>query len=56
VARMVPVSGTLLDRLEAAGRVTRAIGNLNDLKPPRVKMPRGESASARLERMREDER
>lgn len=56
VARMVPVRGTLLDRLEAAGQLTRATGNLNDLGPPRVNMPRGESASARLARMREDER
>ena len=56
VAKLVPVSGTLLDRLEAAGKLTRAIGNLNDLGPPRVKMPRGESASARLARMRADER
>jgi prevent-host-death family protein len=56
VAKLVPVSGTLLDQLEAAGKLTRATGNLNDLGPPRVKMPRGESASARLARMREDER
>ena len=56
VARLVPVSGTLLDRLEAAGTLTRASGNLNDLGPPRVRMPRGESASERLARMREDER
>lgn len=56
VARLVPVNGTLLDRLEAAGKLTRATGNLNDLGPPRIRMPRGESASARLARMREDER
>jgi len=56
VARLVPVNGTLLDRLEAAGKLTRATGNLNDLGPPRVRMPRGESASARLARLREDER
>lgn len=56
VAKLVPISGTLLDQLEAAGKVTRAVGNLNDLGPPRVKMARGESASARLARMRQDER
>lgn len=56
VARLVPVNGTLLDRLDAAGKLTRATGNLNDLGPPRVRLPRGESASARLARMREDER
>jgi prevent-host-death family protein len=56
VARLVPVSGTLLDRLEAAGTVIRASGNLSDLGPPRVRMPRGESASKRLARMRADER
>jgi len=56
VARLVPVAGTLLDRLEAAGTLTRATGNLSDLGPPRVRMPRGESASERLARMRQDER
>lgn len=55
VEKLVPVGGTILDRLEAAGKLTRATGNLNDLGPPRVKMPRGESASARLARMRADE-
>jgi prevent-host-death family protein len=56
VAKLVPVDGSLLEQLEAAGKLTRATGNLNDLGPPRVKMPRGESASARLARMRDDER
>lgn len=56
VARIVPVSGTLLDRLEAAGRLTRATGNLNDLGPP-LKPRRGvELPSVTLARMRADER
>jgi prevent-host-death family protein len=53
VARLVPVAGTLVDRLEAAGTLTRATCNLRDLGPPRVRMPNGESASDRLARMRE---
>jgi prevent-host-death family protein len=56
VAQLVPIRGTLLDQLVAAGRVTRATGTLNDLPPPRIKLPPGESASAFLARLRADER
>ena len=56
VARLVPVGGTLLDQLEAAGRVKRGKGDLLDLGPP-LKPRRGvEPPSTTLARMRAHER
>jgi prevent-host-death family protein len=56
VARLVPVAGTLLDRLEAAGKLKRGRGNLLDPGPP-LKSRRGvELPSVTLARMRADER
>jgi prevent-host-death family protein len=56
VAKLVPVSGTLLDQLEAAGRLKRGKGDLLDLGPP-LKPRRGvEPPSVTLARMRAHER
>ena len=56
VARLVPVAGTLLDQLEAAGKLKRGKGDLLDLGPP-LKPRRGvELPSVTLARMRSDER
>ena len=56
VAKLVPIRGTILDQLEAEGMLTRATGRLEDLGPPRIKLPPGESASETLARLRADER
>ena len=56
VARLVPVAGSLLDQLEAAGRLKRGKGDLLDLGPP-LKPRRGvELPSVTLARMRAHER
>ncbi len=56
VARLVPLRGTLLDRLEASGKLKRGRGDLLDLGPP-LKRRRGvELPSATLARMRAHER
>lgn len=56
VARLVPISGTLLDQLEAAGRLTRGAGDLLDLGPPLKPRRGGEPPSVTLARMRAHER
>lgn len=56
VARLVPAGGTLLDQLEASGKVKRGTGDALDLGPP-LKPRRGvELPSATLARMRASER
>jgi len=56
VAKLVPLTGALLDRLEAAGRLKRGNGDVLDLGPP-LKLRRGiEPPSATLARMRAQER
>ncbi|MCK6557070.1 type II toxin-antitoxin system prevent-host-death family antitoxin [Candidatus Binatia bacterium] len=56
VAKLVPVGGTLLDQLEASGRLRRGTGDLLDLGPP-LKPRRGvELPSVTLARMRARER
>ena len=56
VAKLVPVGGTLLDQLEASGRLKRGKGDLLDLGPP-LKPRRGvELPSVTLARMRAHER
>jgi prevent-host-death family protein len=56
VAKLVPVGGTLLDQLEASGRLRRGRGDLLDLGPP-LKPRRGvERPSVTLARMRARER
>jgi prevent-host-death family protein len=56
VAKLVPVGGSLLDQLEASGRLRRGSGDLLDLGPP-LKPRRGvELPSASLARMRARER
>jgi prevent-host-death family protein len=56
VAKLVPVVGTLLDQLEASGRLKRGQGDLFDLGPP-LKPRRGvEPPSVILARMRAGER
>jgi len=56
VARLVPVVGTLLDQLEASGRLKRGKGDLLDLGPP-LKPRRGvELPSVTLARMRAHDR
>jgi prevent-host-death family protein len=57
VAVLVPVThGNALDALEAAGRVTRAEGDVLDVGPP-IRLSRGgEAPSRRLARLRTTER
>ncbi len=56
VARLVPVAGSLLDQLEAAGKLKRGKGNLLELGPP-LKLRRGlEPPSVTLAKMRAHER
>jgi prevent-host-death family protein len=56
VAKLVPVAGTLLDQLEASGRLKRGKGDALDLGPP-LKARRGvEPPSVTLARMRANER
>jgi prevent-host-death family protein len=56
VAKLVPVVGTLLDQLEASGRLKRGKGDVLDLGPP-LKRRRGvELPSVSLARMRAHER
>ncbi len=56
VAKLVPVGGTLLDQLEASGKLTRGKGDLLDLGPP-LKPRRGvELPSVTLAKMRARER
>jgi prevent-host-death family protein len=56
VAKLVPVSGTLLAQLEASGRLKRGEGDLLDLGPP-LKPRRGvELPSVTLARVRAQER
>ena len=56
VAKLVPVGGTLLDQLEASGRLKRGKGDLLDLGAP-LKPRRGvELPSVTLARMRAHER
>jgi prevent-host-death family protein len=56
VAKLVPVGGTLLDQLEASGRLKRGKGDVLDLGPP-LKPRRGvELPSVALARMRANER
>lgn len=56
VAKLVPVGGTLLDQLEASGKLKRGKGDLLDLGPP-LKPRRGvELPSVTLARMRARER
>jgi prevent-host-death family protein len=56
VAKLVPVGGTLLDQLEASGRLRRGTGDLLDLGPP-LKPRRGvDLPSVTLARMRARER
>jgi prevent-host-death family protein len=57
VALLVPVGrGNVLELLHAAGRLSRAEGDLLALGPPLGTRVRTESASARLARMRRHER
>ena len=57
VALLSPVSaGSILEALDAAGRITRAEGDLLDLPPP-LRSPRGATPpSRRLASLRADER
>jgi prevent-host-death family protein len=57
VAVLVPVThGSVLDALEAAGRLARAEGDVLDVGPP-IPLPRGaEAPSRRLARARATER
>ena len=56
VARMVPVDGTLLEQLEASGRLRRGKGDLLDLGPP-LRPRRGvELPSVALAKLRAHER
>jgi prevent-host-death family protein len=56
VARVVPVGGTTLDQLEAAGRLKRGVGDVLDLGPP-LRPRRGvELPSVTLAKMRANER
>lgn len=57
VALLVPIGrGDVLASLEAAGRLSRAEGDVLALGPPIGAPARAESASARLARMRRHER
>ena len=57
VAVLVPVAGgSVIDGLEAAGRLARAEIGLLELGPPLPPRRRTDTASRRLARMREDER
>lgn len=58
VAYLVPAeeSGSVLDRLEAAGKVRRARGRLQDLLPPPPAPPGTRPLSEVLQEMRDEER
>jgi prevent-host-death family protein len=57
VALLVPVGrGDVLELLDAAGRLSRAEGDLLALGPPVDAPARAETASAQLARMRRNER
>lgn len=57
IAVLAPLTpGNALDALDAAGRVTRARGDLLDLGPPLRLPSRVERPSRRLARLRADER
>jgi prevent-host-death family protein len=56
VARLVPIRGTILDQLEAAGHLTRATRSFKDLPPPRKPKPGVEVPSVTLAKLRADER
>ncbi|MGI9004039.1 MAG: type II toxin-antitoxin system Phd/YefM family antitoxin [Pseudonocardia sp.] len=58
VAYLVPAeeSGSVLDRLEAAGQLRRGVGNLMDLLPPPPAEPGEKSLSETLREMRDEER
>lgn len=57
IAVLVPLTaGSVIDALEAAGRIAKAEGDLLELGPP-VRLPRGaERPSRRLARLRAGER
>jgi prevent-host-death family protein len=57
VAYLVPAeeSGSVYERLVAAGRVRPAVGNLLDLLPPPLAEPGEPPASEVLQRMRDEE-
>lgn len=57
VAVLAPVmAGSVLDALDAAGRITRGEGDLLELEKPIRLGPRSERPSRRLARLRADER
>jgi prevent-host-death family protein len=57
VARLIPQrTGTALETLRAAGRVTSSEGDVLDLGPPPKKQAAKANASARLKQMRASER
>ena len=58
VAYLVPAeeSGSVLDRLEAAGQLRRATGRLADLLPPPPAPPGSRPLSEVLQEMRDEER